>query len=126
LGRPTSAAVGWIIGEPNSTSFIGAIGPKSSQYACTIERMNKYPVTDTFLDFGQYISDYSKLATVPEHYCKPSVEGGKHSVSNFRSNHPGGCNFLMADASVTFLTEDIDMPAYRARSTIAGEDVATE
>ena len=126
LGRPTSAAVGWIIGEPNSTSFIGAIGPKSSQYACTIERMNKYPVTDTFLDFAQYVSDFAKLATTPEHYCKPSFEGGKHAVSNFRSNHPGGCNFLMADASVTFLTEDIDMLAYRARSTIAGEDVATE
>jgi hypothetical protein len=32
----------------------------------------------------------------------------------------------MADASIIFLTEDIDMLAYRARSTIAGEDVAGE
>jgi prepilin-type processing-associated H-X9-DG protein len=126
LGRPTSAAFGWIIGEPNSTQFIGDLGPKSSQYACTIERMNKYPVTDTFFDDSQYISDLARFASVPDHYCKPSFEGGKHSVSNFRSDHSGGCNFLMADGSVAFLTEDIDMPSYRARSTIAGGDVASE
>jgi prepilin-type N-terminal cleavage/methylation domain-containing protein/prepilin-type processing-associated H-X9-DG protein len=126
LGRPTSAAIGWIIGEPNSTSFYPALGPKSSAYGCTIEPMNKFPVTDTFLDFGQYVADFSRLPAIPDYYCKPSFEGGKHSVSNFRSNHPGGCNFLMADASVTFLTEGIDMASYRARSTIAGDDVANE
>jgi prepilin-type processing-associated H-X9-DG protein len=126
LGNPTSAAIGWIIGEPNSTSFFGALGPKSSAYACTIERMNKFPVTDTFLDFGQYTSDYGKFLSTSDHYCKASYEGGKHAVSNFRSDHPGGCNFLMADGSVTFLSEDIDMAAYRARSTIAGDDVNSE
>jgi prepilin-type processing-associated H-X9-DG protein len=125
-GGPTSAAFGWIIGEPNSTAYIGDLGPKSSQYACTIERMNKYPVTDTFRDDREYISDINKLAAKPDHYCKPSFEGGKHSVSNFRSDHPGGCNFLMAGGSVAFQIEDIDMPSYRARSTIAGGDVVHE
>jgi prepilin-type N-terminal cleavage/methylation domain-containing protein len=126
LGQPTSAAIGWIIGEPNSSSFLPALGPKSSAYACTIEPMNKYPVTDTFLDFPQYIADFSLLPVNATHVCKPSFEGGKHAVSNFRSNHPGGCNFLIADGAVTFLTESIDMMAYRARSTIAGEDVPSE
>jgi prepilin-type N-terminal cleavage/methylation domain-containing protein/prepilin-type processing-associated H-X9-DG protein len=126
LGQTPIASIGWIIGEPNSTAFFAALGPKSSTYACTIEPMNKTPVTDTFLDFGQYVSDFSKFASTPDHYCKPSYEGGKHSVSNFRSDHPGGCNFLMADASVTFIGEDIDMAAYRARSTIAAEDVSNE
>jgi prepilin-type N-terminal cleavage/methylation domain-containing protein/prepilin-type processing-associated H-X9-DG protein len=125
-GRPTSAAFGWIIGEPNSTEYIGDLGPKSSQYACTIEKMNKYPITDTFLDDLQYISDIAKFVSAPNHYCKPSFEGGKHSVSNFRSDHPGGCNFLMADGSVDFLKENINMQSYRARSTIAGGDVPSE
>jgi prepilin-type processing-associated H-X9-DG protein len=88
--------------------------------------MNKYPVTDTFCDYGQYIADYGAFRTDPNHYCKASYEGGKHSVSNFRSNHPGGCNFLMADSSVTFLSEGIDMASYRARSTIAAEDLNNE
>jgi prepilin-type N-terminal cleavage/methylation domain-containing protein/prepilin-type processing-associated H-X9-DG protein len=127
LGELPTALIGWIIGEPNSTSFFGALGPKGSIYASTIEPMNKYPVTDTFLDFGQYSADYAAFRTgAPNHYCKPSYEGGKHSAGNFHSDHPGGCNFLVADGSVTFLADSIDMAAYRARSTIAAEDVVNE
>ena len=47
-------------------------------------------------------------------------------ASNFRSDHPGGCNFLMADGSATFLPESIDMVVYQAKSTIAGEEVISE
>jgi prepilin-type N-terminal cleavage/methylation domain-containing protein len=125
-GVPTIAAMGWIIGEPNSTSYLPLLGPKASSYACTIEPMNKYPVTDTFLDMGQYTSDYGKFLTTSNHYCAASYEGGRHSVSNYRSDHPGGCNFVVADGSVTFLSESIDMTAYRARSTIAGDDIFSE
>jgi prepilin-type processing-associated H-X9-DG protein len=126
LGQTPLASIGWIIGEPNSTDFYAALGPKGSVYACTIEPMNKYPVTHTFLDYGQYITDYGAFRTNPNHYCKASYEGGKHAVSNFRSDHPGGCNFLMADSSIQFLREDIDMGVYRAHSTIAGEDATSE
>ncbi len=58
-----------------------------------------------------------------DHYCKPSYEGGSHSVSNYRSDHPGGCNFAFADGSATFLNEGIDLAVYRAKSTIAGDEV---
>jgi prepilin-type N-terminal cleavage/methylation domain-containing protein/prepilin-type processing-associated H-X9-DG protein len=122
LGQIPHASIGWIVGEPNSTPFFNALGPKGSIYACTIEPMNKNPVTDTFLRFSQYVADYIAFKTNPDHVCKPSYEGGSHSVSNFRSDHPGGCNFLMADASISFINEDIDMTSYRARSTIAGDD----
>jgi prepilin-type processing-associated H-X9-DG protein len=127
LGDLPLATIGWVIGEPNSTSFYSVLGPKGSIYACTIEPMNKSPVTDTFLDFPQYVADYTKFKSgVADYYCKPSFEGGSHSVSNFRSDHPGGCNFLLADASVTFLNESIDMASYRARSTIAADDLNNE
>jgi prepilin-type processing-associated H-X9-DG protein len=126
LGQIPTPLMGWIIGEPNSTAFFSALGPKGSIYACTVEPMNKNPVTDTFLNFDQYMTDYGLFRTNPDHYCKPSYEGGKHAISNFRSNHPGGCNFLMADGAVAFLSEDISLAAYRARSTIAAEDVFNE
>lgn len=117
----------WIIGEPNSTPFYSVLGPKGGGYGTTVEPMNKYPVTDTYLDLGQYAADLtasSKSFTAATHYCKPSYEGGKHTVSNYRSDHPGGCQFAMADGSVNFASEDIDLAVYRARSTIAGEEIA--
>jgi prepilin-type processing-associated H-X9-DG protein len=123
-GALPTPEMGWIIGEPNSTSFYKALGPKGSAYGSTVEPMNKYPVTDTFLDFPQYVSDFGAFKNgVAGHYCKPSYEGGKHSVSNFRSDHPGGCNFAMADGSAAFLNESIELAAYRARSTIGGDEV---
>ena len=88
--------------------------------------MNKNPVTDTFMNMGQYLSDFGKFLTDGSHVCADSLHGGMHSASNYRSDHPGGCNFVMADGSVTFLNESIDMAAYRARSTIAGEDYFSE
>jgi prepilin-type N-terminal cleavage/methylation domain-containing protein/prepilin-type processing-associated H-X9-DG protein len=123
LGSIPTAEVGWIIGEPNSTKFFKALGPKGSTYGCTVEPMNKFPVTDTFMNFAQYLADFAKFKTgTANHYCAPSYEGGQHAVSNYRSDHPGGCNFLMADASVSFISESVELAAYRARSTIAGEE----
>ncbi len=123
-GELPHASIGWIIGEPNSTSFFAALGPKGSTYGSTVEPMNKYPATDTFLHLVQYFMDIKGFRdSAPNHYCKPSYEGGSHAVSNYRSDHPGGCNFLMADGSVRFFNETIDMKTYRAFSTIAGEEV---
>ncbi|MCC6493528.1 MAG: DUF1559 domain-containing protein, partial [Pirellulales bacterium] len=126
-GDLPTAEMGWIIGEPNSTSFYRALGPRTGAYGGTIEPINKFPVTDTFLDMSQYLGDFVQFKSGSSaHYCKASYEGGKHSVSNYRSDHPGGANFVLADASVRFINESIDMAAYRARSTIAGDEVVTE
>src|SRR5690606_8307430 len=99
---------------PNSTPFFSAGLLAASIYGCTMEPMNKYPVTDTYSDLISYFNNN----------CASSANGGKSSTSNFRSDHSGGCNFLYAGGSVTFLSEGIDMTAYRVLSTIRGEDVA--
>lgn len=41
-------------------------------------------------------------------------------ASGFHSDHPGGSNFLMADASVNFFSENMDIKNLRGLSTIAG------
>ena len=120
------ATMGWIIGEPSSTIWRPLLGDRSSMYGCTIEPMNKSPVTATFVDFGQLSAENMLQRSNPAYECKASFDNGNHSVSNYRSDHPGGCVFGMGDGSATFLTESIDMAAYRARSTIAAEDIFSD
>jgi len=108
----------WWIGAGNarvlqqSTSIATA-----GHLACTIEPLNKWPVT-------QFLFDETADST----NCSGSLTSGAsnpHRVPNFRSDHPDGGNFLLGDGSVRFVAEAIELPAYRAASTIAGGEVAS-
>jgi prepilin-type processing-associated H-X9-DG protein len=44
-------------------------------------------------------------------------------VISFRSMHPGGVNFCLADGSVQFLPDSIDIKLYQAMSTRAGGEM---
>ncbi|MBC7856670.1 MAG: DUF1559 domain-containing protein [Pirellulaceae bacterium] len=46
------------------------------------------------------------------------------NVNTFRSHHPGGAQFVLADGSVRFVNQAFDITAYRALSTRAGNEVA--
>jgi prepilin-type N-terminal cleavage/methylation domain-containing protein/prepilin-type processing-associated H-X9-DG protein len=119
----------WVAGQPNSTTYYGQLGPLSSIFAATVEPMNKNPVTDSFIDSASQTALNPKVACADSRgapYSYPDASAanvGKSYASNFRSNHPGGCNFLMGDGSATFLAESIDMVVYQAKSTIAGGEV---
>jgi prepilin-type N-terminal cleavage/methylation domain-containing protein len=43
---------------------------------------------------------------------------------SFGSNHPGGCQFTLGDASVRFVTETINLPIYQAASSINSGEMA--
>ena len=46
-----------------------------------------------------------------------------YQVRSFRSNHPGGAQFVMADGSVHFIDDGIDGAAYRALATRNGGEI---
>lgn len=111
-GSIVDASIAWIVGEPNNDVFLSKGLIATSIYACTMEPMNKKPVTATMVSSLEWFN------------CKSSAKGGPHSTSNFRSDHTGGCNFLTVDGAVRFFRQGVDMQVYRALSTLRGGELA--
>jgi hypothetical protein len=112
--EPYSARQYWI-GSGNARTIQRKTGWSSAgHFACTVAQLNKRPVT-------QFLFDDKAAA-----HCEGTLSDATstHRVPNFRSDHVGGGNFAMGDASVRFIQEDVDMEFYRALSTIHGEDSA--
>ncbi|MEX0977587.1 MAG: DUF1559 domain-containing protein, partial [Pirellulales bacterium] len=137
-GLLRNATCAWIIAEP-SFDPLGTSGRLvgSTVTACTLEPMNKNPVSTAYANVpsqGITICDKSlpgAPGTKDPQSCPLAADGvtgqqgrcGRHVTPNFRSDHPGGCNFLFADGSVHYLGEDINMLTYQQLSTMAGNDV---
>jgi prepilin-type N-terminal cleavage/methylation domain-containing protein/prepilin-type processing-associated H-X9-DG protein len=51
------------------------------------------------------------------------TDGSQLRNGAFMSRHPGGAQFLLADGSVRFLSQNVDIVPYRAASTIQGSEV---
>ena len=107
---PRYATQVWISGQPSNDALGSSGFVMASAYACTVEPLNKSPVTDTSVS----------LAGLKRR--RASFAGGPHSTSNFRSAHSGGGQFLDVDGSVHFVTDDIELATYRG-STIQGSEV---
>jgi Protein of unknown function (DUF1559) len=115
-----------------------------------MEQLNKNPVTDSFISFGgppgpnfvtstfnTCTSTWDANPTLPPVSLDLTGQGNDSagqpnptplaianpaisSLSNFRSDHPGGGLFLLCDGSVQFLSENVDMTVYTGLSTIQG------
>jgi prepilin-type N-terminal cleavage/methylation domain-containing protein len=65
--------------------------------------------------------------TIPTsgHVLGPADNGNWPERYSFRSRHPGGLQFALADASVRFISDSIPLQTYRALATIKGGEVAS-
>jgi hypothetical protein len=107
--------------------------------ACTMEPMNKNPVTGSYALYGSGDSSSVSCASSwtnnptlpptlsgsfrtnwPAALATAGVQPTAASMSNFRSDHPSGCLFLLCDGSVQFMNENINMNTYTNLSTIQG------
>jgi prepilin-type processing-associated H-X9-DG protein len=95
----------------------------SSPIASTLEKMNKNPVTAGAINLPGPLNDCT--SSVIDLVSGAVVTAGNHWTSNFRSDHPGGCQFLFADGSVQLLQEQIDMLLYRGLSSRAGGEAVS-
>jgi len=101
----------WLVAHINSLDHVNSgLIVEPSIFGCTVDPLNKNPVTDASADPNGQAD------------CRASYEGGPHSTSNFRSEHEGGGHFLFGDGSVRLLSENMDMKNYRAISTIGGNE----
>ncbi|BBO35827.1 DUF1559 domain-containing protein [Lacipirellula parvula] len=65
--------------------------------------------------------NYLPIQLSPEDFKDATIS---KSVRGFKSMHAGGAQFVMADGSVQFVQEGIDMLSYRALSTRDGGEIA--
>ena len=91
----------------SNTIFAGEIRPECSSWP----------------DWLGWIGHDNFIATTPP-INFPSCEGGAADACNdpnncntsqgFKSRHPGGCNFVLGDGSVRFISENVDYGTYQA------------
>lgn len=66
--------------------------------------------------------DWDTCGIPMNHFVDPPAIWDWQNNMGFKSLHPGGANFCLADGSVHFLNETIDFSQYKAMSTRAGEE----
>lgn len=65
-------------------------------------------------------ADWASCHAPPNFFFRPPQPRDWWDAISFRSRHPHGVHFCLADGSVTFLSQDIEHRLYRALSTKAG------
>ena len=124
----------WMFGLVSFSPLDGLKIVGGATSCSTLEPINKRPVSAAFASISELGECIKSLPAAPgskaNGSCKLRANGtvqaktcGHHIANGFRSDHPGGCNFLFADGSVHFLEEGIDMKLYQELSTMMGGEV---
>jgi len=76
---------------------------------------------------GDWATAGIPLNYLPQNFSVADFKDGNisKSVRGFKSLHPGGAQFVLADGSVQFIQENIDTATYRSLSTRDGQEVVS-
>ncbi len=110
-GQPAQARQAWLVPQALSTSY--PFSPHASIFGSTTDKINKNPITATLIDDISFNGSGA---------C---TSNDRDSTSNFSSYHTNGGNFGLADGSVKFFSDSIDIVALQALSTVAGGEVSS-
>jgi prepilin-type processing-associated H-X9-DG protein len=109
-------------GQPNFADVAQHGLLMTSTFGSTIEPLNKRPVTQTVVDAVPGNAAGVFTCACSTDWNQTGRKTAKGQTSGFRSDHPGGAQFLYADGSVQFVQESVDLAVYRQQSTIQGKD----
>ncbi|AMV36493.1 DUF1559 domain-containing protein [Planctomyces sp. SH-PL62] len=115
------------ITDGSSNSFLGGeqdYGLKNDFFSSTHARAGQYRGGQGVWAHGYPRGlNFSTWGKFNLHKVVDDVTSEESGIYSFRSQHPGGANFVFADGSVKFIKEGIAKPVYRGLSTRAGGEV---
>ena len=115
--RPTSVRFEEVKDGLSHTILLGETLPAHSVFNGAY--MQNYPGCPTHIPINTMITDEGIDEIGASGLCN-----WQHTMG-FKSLHPGGANFALADGSVHFLSETMDYKTYNALGTKAGGEIAS-
>lgn len=108
IGERTYIFNHWLVGATWTGTPYQRVGMASTKNVV-------YPINATHQRVGFYVSDRSAPLDAPRTMLLNDLE--------FASMHPGGAQFLLADGSVQFLADDLELTIYYAMASRDGGDL---
>lgn len=108
-GEEHFAVNAWGAGQPNLTEIISLIGFYTTTIVCsTRDPLNRAPIMHSFVSDAFYDFEMTECPSSITSQGSDGLVGSLGATSGFRSDHPGGGNFLFVDGSVHFISDNVD------------------
>lgn len=114
----------WIANDAGSSTFLAWTPPNFNAPAATTGTTIDGETIDTD-DYDHLTSCEQNIVSSDPMWCNQSInkQDDANAFAAARSAHPGGVNAALADASVRFIQESVDLQTWRALASRSGSEV---